>query len=51
MGLFPGERVVFGMSLVGKVACTRALKEPRESNFVGFMLLPSHYSYEAFGRP
>ena len=39
MGLFPGERVVSGMSL-GKIACTGALKEPRESNFVGFTLLP-----------
>ena len=39
MGLFPGERVISGMSL-GKIACTGALKEPWESNFVGFTLLP-----------
>ena len=47
MGLFPGERVVSEMNLVIKIACTGALKKPRESNFVGFTLLPSHYTYEA----
>ena len=52
-GLFPGERVVSGMSLGRKKSMYGALKESRESNFMGFTLLPSHYSYEAsnFGRP
>ena len=41
-GFLSGERVVSGMSLGRKnIACTRALKEPRESNFVGFTQLPS----------
>ena len=41
-GLLPGERVVSGMSLGRKIACTGALKEPRERNFVGFTQLPNY---------
>ena len=40
-GLLSGERVVSGMSLGRKIACTGALKEPQEHNFVGFTQLPS----------
>ena len=41
-GLLPGERVVSGMSLGRKIACTGALKEPWERSFVGLTQLPSY---------
>ena len=44
MGLLPGERVVSGMSLGRKNSMYGSFKESRESNFAGFMLLPSHCS-------
>ena len=52
MGLLSGERVVSGMSLGRKNSMYGSFKGARESNFVGFTLLPSHRSCEAsnFGR-
>ena len=41
MGLLPGERVVSEMSLGRKNSMYGSFKGARESNFVGFTLLPS----------
>ena len=35
------KRLFRGWVWVGKIACTGALKEPQERNFMGFMQLPS----------